>query len=733
MAFQVSPGVVTKEIDLSTIIPAVSTTLAGYCGVFEWGPADKIIRVDSVGNLLSLFGKPNNSNYKHWFTAANFLGYGNNLKLVRAIADDAKNAANSDASTTYLVKNKDDYDGDAIADTTTQWVARYPGAKGNSLKVAWHDGGFGATYDYIVTGVQVSLGQGDTVLNADADGQGLSGGLTSGNNFTFGGGITGAVAKIVDSAQPTGSLTNVTLAFNVVSGWTSGMTFSGGDTMCIDNTTGLTLSFANATVAATGGWGVSAGNYNPAGGTGGWFLANQFATKMPFTTQFAQDKSGSDTVYDGVNIAVIDEDGEFSGTKGTVLEIFDGLSKAANAIDHQGNNLYYKDYINENSKYIYWGNFPRSTTAFGLTEANQGVNETEFSSDGNLTAAALGWGANLTSSGGTFATLISGGSTSGWSKSMVGGTGESRTIRPTSGVSMGYALFSDTETVDVNLILGGPAGYTESVGLIDLVEARKDAVVFLSPDETECVSSSGVPREASTQVDNIITYRNGKLTRVGSSQGLNSSYGFMDSGWKYMYDQFNDVFRWVPFNGDVAGLVVRSDEATETWFSPAGFNRGKLRGVIKISLNPSKAQRDDLYQANVNPIVAFPGEGTILFGDKTLQSKPSAFDRINVRRLFIVLEKAISTAAKYQLFEQNDAFTRAQFKNMVEPFLRDVQSRRGVTDFKVVCDESNNTGEVVDRNEFIADIFIKPTRSINFITLNFIATRTGVSFDEVGI
>jgi phage tail sheath protein FI len=200
-----------------------------------------------------------------------------------------------------------------------------------------------------------------------------------------------------------------------------------------------------------------------------------------------------------------------------------------------------------------------------------------------------------------------------------------------------------------------------------------------------------------------------------------------------MYDQFNDVFRWVPFNGDVAGVAVRSDEATETWFSPAGFNRGKIRGVVKLSLNPSKSQRDDLYTANVNPIVAFPGEGTVLFGDKTLQSKPSAFDRINVRRLFIVLEKAISTAAKYQLFEQNDAFTRAQFKNMVEPFLRDVMARRGMTDFKVVCDETNNPGSVVDRNEFVADIYIKPTRSINFITLNFVATRSGIKFDEIGV
>ena len=210
-----------------------------------------------------------------------------------------------------------------------------------------------------------------------------------------------------------------------------------------------------------------------------------------------------------------------------------------------------------------------------------------------------------------------------------------------------------------------------------------------------------------------------------------SSYATLDSGWKYQFDKYNDLYRFVPLNGDVAGLMVRTDNTRDPWWSPAGFNRGNVKNVVKLPYNPLKAQRDQLYKKGINPIVTFPGQGTVMFGDKTLLAKPSAFDRINVRRLFIVLEKAISTASKFTLFEFNDDFTRAQFRNMVEPFLRDVQGRRGIFDFRVVCDESNNTGEVIDRNEFIGDIYIKPARSINFIQLNFVAVRTGVEFEEV--
>ena len=289
-------------------------------------------------------------------------------------------------------------------------------------------------------------------------------------------------------------------------------------------------------------------------------------------------------------------------------------------------------------------------------------------------------------------------------------------------IASGYDLFASAEDVDISLVLQGKAiGGTNKDGLAkyirdNICESRKDVVGFISPDKADVVDNDG------DEVTAVKAFRNG-IT--------NSSYVFLDSGYKYMYDKYNDVYRYIPLNGDMAGLAVRSDELRDAWFSPAGYNRGGIKNIVKLAFNPNKAERDLLYQSDINPVVTFPGQGTILFGDKTLLGKPSAFDRINVRRLFIVLEKAISTAAKFSLFEFNDSFTQGQFKNLVEPFLRDVQGRRGIVDFRVVCDETNNTGEVIDRNEFVGDIYVKPSRSINFIQLNFVAVRSGVEFSEV--
>jgi len=281
-----------------------------------------------------------------------------------------------------------------------------------------------------------------------------------------------------------------------------------------------------------------------------------------------------------------------------------------------------------------------------------------------------------------------------------------------------YDKFADPDTVDVGLIMATKGDSTHIDNLITIAENRKDAVLFASPERADVVDITNT----NTQTNNVIDFFNNIRS---------SSYVVFDSGYKYCYDRYNDVYRYVPLNGDVAGLAARTDLTADSWFSPAGFNRGIVRGAVKLAYNPTKAQRDQLYPKRVNPVATFPGQGTVLFGDKTGLSSPSAFDRINVRRLFIVLEKAISTASKFQLFEFNDEFTRANFRNIVEPFLREVQGRRGITDFLVVCDETNNTGEVIDRNEFIAEIFIKPARSINFITLSFVATRTGVAFEEV--
>ena len=410
----------------------------------------------------------------------------------------------------------------------------------------------------------------------------------------------------------------------------------------------------------------------------GWTYSTQF-TSAPGTSTYVANKGGS---LDEVHVIVVDEDGLFSGTRGTVLEKFGFVSKASDAKDDSGNANYYKQVLQSKSRYIHWMSHPTTIatgTSWGVT-----ANNTAFA---NLTANVT-----VSLSGGVDGTIT------------------------TANVITAYDSFDPAESVDIALVVSGPASQTVADSLISMAETRKDCVVFLSPEKADCVDNAG------SETTDIRAYRD-TLT--------STSYAVLDSNWKYQYDKYNDVYRWVPLNGDVAGLCARTDLERDPWFSPGGLNRGIIKNSIKLAWNPTKTNRDDLYVKGINPIVTFQGEGTVLFGDKTLLSKPSAFDRINVRRLFIVLEKAIARAARFSMFEFNDQFTRAQFVALVEPFLRDVQGRRGITDFRVVCDETNNTGEVIDRNEFIGDIYIKPARSINFIQLNFVAVRTGVSFDEV--
>jgi hypothetical protein len=402
-----------------------------------------------------------------------------------------------------------------------------------------------------------------------------------------------------------------------------------------------------------------------------------------------------------MHVAVYDVTGDITGydvdvagqRTAAVIELWQGVSKNSAAKTIQGGGNYYPDVIFRGSNYIYWTDH---------------------------LSAGTNWGTDLAT--GTDYTLVSGVT----KDTLTGGTDD---YSVTAGeLEVAYDVFANTELVDVNLILGGPSsGVTDSddgqdtfvTMITDLVELRKDCVGFVSPYRSAVVGVTS----SITQTENI---------KEAFDKNPSSSYMVYDSGYKYMYDKYSDVYRYVPLNGDTAGLCAYTDGVADPWFSPAGLNRGNIRSAIKLAYNPLKADRDILYKARINPVVDFPGQGVVLFGDKTALAKPSAFDRINVRRLFLVLEKAIATAAKYMLFEFNDEFTRAQFRNMVEPFLRDVQGRRGIFDFKVVCDSTNNTGEVIDRNEFIGDIYIKPARSINFITLNFIAVRTGVAFSEVG-
>ena len=554
MANLVSPGVQVKEIDLTNVVPSVSSTIGAMAGAFAWGPVNEVVTVSSETQLVEKFGKSDANTFESVLTASQFLSYGNNLKVVRAVGSAARNATAS--GTGILTQNKAVFDGQTPA--AADWAqARYPGVTGNAVGVS------------------------------------------------------------VLTATQTGTA---------------------------------------------------------------WQLLN--VEGAPGTSAGAAAVGGSN---DEIHIWVYDVNGSITGTAGTVLETWTYLSQASDVKSSDGTSLYYKDVINSGSNWVFIGNH-----AAALTDAGDSATSNAFTTVATFFIALTG---------GIDANTLT--------------VGETTTA---------LAYFADAETIDVNLVfqsnssLSSGDTITLSNYITALTAARKDAVGFVSPERTATVN-------AAAPATSVATWRTGLTS---------TSYGFADSSSLYVYDKYNDVYRWIAAAGSTAGLTANADLVADAWFSPAGFTRGNVRNVTKLAWNPNQASRDALYKTGVNPIVTFPGQGTVLFGDKTLQSKPSAFDRINVRRLFIVLEKAVSTASKASLFEFNDEFTRAQFRNMVEPFLRDVKGRRGITDFKVVCDGTNNTGNIIDTNKFVADIYVKPARSINYITLNFIATRTGVAFEEIG-
>lgn len=413
-----------------------------------------------------------------------------------------------------------------------------------------------------------------------------------------------------------------------------------------------------------------------------WTYKGFFST-TPLTSSYTSTRGGAN---DEVHLIVLDEDGLFTGTPGTILEKFEYMSRVPEAKKDDGSSNYYATVVNAKSRYLRWVSHPRQAQLSGSSSANI------YSNAATATHAI---------------------SNAAFTISLVNGIDGGITD---ANACTSFGLFANADEVDIGLLIAGNNSSTVVNQLTNIAETRKDCVVFVSPKQSDVVDQYG------NEVTNILSTRNGYNS---------SSYTIMDSGWKYQYDKYNDVYRWIPLNGDIAGLCAKTDKDKDPWYSPGGLNRGYIKNIVKLAYNPSKTDRDLLYVDQVNPVVTFTGQGTVLFGDKTLQVRPSAFDRINVRRLFIVLEKAISRAAKYSLFEFNDNFTRAQFVNLVEPYLRDVQGRRGITDFRVVCDETNNTPEVIDRNEFVGDIYIKPARSINYIQLNFVATRTGIDFQEI--
>ena len=639
MPFQVSPGVNVSEIDLTTIVPAVSTTEGGIAAHLTWGPVQKRVLVESEDVLANQFGKPNSNTASDFFTAASFLSYGNKLYVVRVINEASGTSAGRNAITASsntmntIVKNDDDYDLNYPSGITGvgHWIAKYPGEKGNSLRIS-------------------------VCPTSNAWASTLTGTLAFTNNsvaVTGSGSAFNTQIRVGDILMAGPDKTEVIVA-------------------SVTNATSLTLrnKYVGNTVPTQ------------ASVQRRWEFYNYFDT-APGTSDYTRLRGGQN---DEMHIVVADEDGFWTGSANTVLERFSNVSKASDAIAEDGAATYYKTVINERSQYVWW-----TANLTGVTGIGSQAQNTNF-----------GLGSQGRPINDSFV------------------YGRDGAAPRSADYITGYNKFNNPEEVDVSFILGGDGNQTRAVHIIsNIAEARKDCIAVLSPRRSDVVNNSSY---VGKEVDDTITYRNLLPS---------SSYAVLDNGYKYIYDKYNDIYRYIPLNGDTAGLMVRTDSERDPWFSPAGFNRGQVKNVIKLATNPTKGQRDQLYKNGINPVTTFPGQGTVLFGDKTLLSKPSAFDRINVRRLFIVLEKAIATAAKFTLFEFNDEFTRAQFRNLVEPFLRDVQGRRGIYDFRVICDETNNTGEVIDRNEFVGDIYIKPARSINFIQLNFVAVRTGVEFSEI--
>ena len=629
MAFQLSPGINVSEIDLTTIVPSVATSIGGIAGNFNWGPVNEVVTVSDEVTLVERFGKPDNTNYEYWFSTANFLAYSNNLKIVRAV--DTATTLNASANGTgVLIENESDYENNhenASNSTFGPFAARWAGDLGNSLRVSICPSSQAFSANLTVT----------DSLRANA--------VTSG----------ATVINVQGNADARANLANNDL-----------ISVDGGSTyirVAEVNATAIIVSTAPGTVA----------NSTPI--LRKWQYADQFGV-APGTSSYVSDKNGSG---DEMHIIVIDEDGKFDGSANTVLEKYAFVSKASDAISNDGSSNFYKTVLNEQSRYVWWMAHQPGSSNWGTAASG-----TTYTNLRNPWYSSLSAGANGTIAAAQIVTA--------------------------------YGFLSNPDVVDVSLLISGPGNATVAASLINIVEARKDCLVFLSPTKASVVNNAG------SELTSILSFRAGLTS---------SSYAVLDSGYKYQYDKYNDVYRYVPLNGDIAGVCARTDLERDPWFSPGGLNRGIIKNVIKLAYNPTKAERDNLYVQGINPVVTFQGEGTILFGDKTMLNRPSVFDRINVRRLFVVLEKSIARAARSTLFEFNDQFTRAQFVNLVEPYLRDVQGRRGITDFRVVCDTTNNTPEVIDSNRFVGDIYIKPARSVNFIQLNFVAVRTGVSFEEI--
>ena len=743
-ANQSSPGVVIQERDLTTITTLSTANTGVIAAPFELGPVEEIKNIGSERELVATFGEPNEYNYEYWYTAAQFLSYGGVLKTVRVDSTNLKNAVNT--GTAVKIKNLQDYETTYLNGSNSwKWAARTPGAKGNSIGIFVTDAGAdqiavvpapgsGNDHEFVATealsatsGAAGKVFKYSILLTVGS----VVGSIVPGTTTTIS--ISGSAQTVnvlaydsaagkIEIGMPSGGITGIIAdGQTVTQGSNTAVIGTGGierrvyivkDKGSIDFAAADSITDTNSTAVAIGSVRVEYDEreYLP---TQKWVNV----APRPGTSSYASANGG---FRDEMHILVIDIDGKITGNAGTLLERYVGVSKASDAKSSVGETNFYVEVIQQKSEYVYWGehetglfDVDSGTGTFGL------VGTTSFdlllSSAGSTNYPAgdttIGSKANST----YYYRLINGVD--------YANSGGSYTVSQ-GDVTTGYSLLEDPESQTIDFILTGPSGADDAAALAKItalaaiVDERRDCMLFVSPRRGNLIGVSS----AATQTDNLISF---------FDQLPSSSYIVFDSGYKYIYDKYNDVYRYVPCNGDIAGLCLQTTEVAEPWFSPAGFQRGIVRNAIKLAYTPNKTQRDRLYSARINPVVSFPGQGIVLFGDKTAQGFASAFDRINVRRLFLTIERVISGAAKSQLFEQNDETQRGFFLNIVEPYLRDVQGRRGVTDFLVKCDESNNPPESVDRGEFNAEIYVKPTRTINYITLTFVATRTGVAFTEV--
>ena len=737
MASQVSPGVVLRERDLTNAtIVGDSALTAAFSSSFQKGPIGEIVNISSQKALVSTFGTPKDANAEDWLVASEFLGYGGQLAVVRAETG-VLNAASDNAG--VLIKNDQDWTAGVGAAKIV--AARTAGTWGNSLKVVAVDRGadqiltlasapatttlgtaFTTTggvagriysWDAATNGLSVILDNPSTLIapndNFDEPGDGVVTAVTAGaynglgsQNGTHtvdptGGSGTGLRLQIIIDTN------GLVASTTIVSGGTG---YSANDSVTVvaaglgtgavaDLTVTVnTVSNDNISITSVKDWYTN----TEIGSTG---LKLSSIGPRPGTSEYASSRGIS---YDEVHIGVIDTTGDVSGAANTVLERFTYLSKLEDGKSSEGGSTYYKSVVNTESTYVFHG------ASFGNTVE-------PVSAGGGI---AIGSNSSGLATGSKFVLLANNETDLG------GGTDD---YSYTAGeVNAGYDLFLDTEETEVDFVLMGGSMGTEADTLakaqkaVAIAAGRKDCVAFVSPYKGNQIGTGGSALSSVQQRTNTLNFFNSVTS---------TSFAVLDSGYKYMYDRFNDKYRWVATNGDTAGLCVNVSTTTADWISPAGLSRGGVRNVVKLAYNPNKADRDELYQNRINPIVTFPGTGAVLFGDKTALASPSAFDRINVRRLFLNIEKRVEALGKGVLFEINDEVTRSSFLATINGYLNDIVAQQGITDFLVVCDSSNNTADVIDRNEFVAELFIKPARSINYVTVTFTATRTGVSFSEV--